>query len=502
MGKEVRTRHWFGFREWLTLATLLGAGVVVPSSAQAIFDSWLLRQQQEQCGDFAERKPSDSELSDILKRHEEWFLEVWNPLPPHQKEHGGARKKALADPRRANLCMADLSGVDLSNKNLAAANLMGANLSSSNLTDANLSWANLSGGFRGRHAFGVFPKGYFPEGNFPRSSVPRTDLSGSILIRTNLSNANFYNAILTSATFEPLTPGLSPDTRLPVLDFLATSTGLSRLRYEESPRALTELKEGLIDVGFTSQSRELAAAIKRSADLNSIQSGPGVPALSAAVSFVLLGVTCDYGAHPGIALMWLCTLLISGASAYMMSLWEPRENLGIVATWKDPEDSSSRERVSSDFFLKRAQNISNRLGWAAFIGFLVSLLLAVSLASGEGLSPYPLLELIISVTGWNRVAAGFLVAMPFWAAISIVGLFSPRFLRALAGGLWFSLIVTFRIGWRDLSLGTWLSHLQPRPYVLEPIGWLRTFAGIQSIVGVYLMGLLLLTYFRPLFEVG
>jgi hypothetical protein len=76
----------------------------------------------------------------------------------------------------------------------------------------------------------------------------------------------------------------------------------------------------------------------------------------------------------------------------------------------------------------------------------------------------------------------------------------PAFLYVARGALWFSLIISFRIGSKDLSLGTWLTHMQPRPYNLVPTGGLRVICGFQSLVGSYLLALLLLTYFRPLFS--
>ena len=42
--------------------------------------------------------------------------------------------------------------------------------------------------------------------------------------------------------------------------------------------------------------------------------------------------------------------------------------------------------------------------------------------------------------------------------------------------------------------------MQPRPYSLVPTGGLRVICGFQSLVGSYLLALLLLTYFRPLFS--
>ena len=334
-------------------------------------------------------------------------------------------------------------------------------------------------------------------------SVPRTNLSGAFLNGTDLSNANLYNAILTNAVFEPMTSSSSNGlARPPDLDLLATSIGLSRLRYENSPRALTNLRKEFSDAGYGFQARGVAAAIRRSADLNALDAGTGISTLSAAVSYGLLGITCDYGARPGRALAGLCVLLLFGAALYAGCLLRPRENFGIVAKRHKLENSGEGSCENTDFFLKSAQRMTSRLRWSICIGFLLSLLLTLPFILGEWVALYAGLEILTSATGWSRVVAGLLFAAPSWGLISVVGILWPRILRALAGGLWFSLIVTFRIGWRDLNLGTWLSRLQPRPYVLAPVGWLRTIAGIQSIVGIYLLGLLLLTYFRPLFEVG
>ena len=66
--------------------------------------------------------------------------------------------------------------------------------------------------------------------------------------------------------------------------------------------------------------------------------------------------------------------------------------------------------------------------------------------------------------------------------------------------LYFSLIVACRIGWRDLNLGTWISHLQRREYILKPTGWVRSVAGVQSVLSVYLLALWVLTYFGRPFE--
>jgi hypothetical protein len=71
-------------------------------------------------------------------------------------------------------------------------------------------------------------------------------------------------------------------------------------------------------------------------------------------------------------------------------------------------------------------------------------------------------------------------------------------LGAIAWGCYFSLLSTFQIGYKDLSIGSWIIRTQPRAFTLEPNGWLRTVSGVQSLVSVYLFAMWLLTYFgRP-----
>src|SRR5262249_40075087 len=77
----------------------------------------------------------------------------------------------------------------------------------------------------------------------------------------------------------------------------------------------------------------------------------------------------------------------------------------------------------------------------------------------------------------------------------------PRHARGLAAVGWasyFSLLSAFQIGFREFSVGTWLSRAQPRNFSLESTGWVRTVSGLQSLLSVYLLAMWLLTYFgRP-----
>ena len=69
---------------------------------------------------------------------------------------------------------------------------------------------------------------------------------------------------------------------------------------------------------------------------------------------------------------------------------------------------------------------------------------------------------------------------------------------ALAWALYFSVLSAFHFGWRDFNVGAWLSRVQPSEFVLRAGGWVRTVAGLQSLVSLYLVAIWALTYFgRP-----
>jgi len=70
--------------------------------------------------------------------------------------------------------------------------------------------------------------------------------------------------------------------------------------------------------------------------------------------------------------------------------------------------------------------------------------------------------------------------------------------RVLRAALFFSLMSTFNIGFRDINFGRWLRMLTTREYDLKALGWARTVSGFQSLLSVYLIALWVLTYFgRP-----
>jgi len=70
--------------------------------------------------------------------------------------------------------------------------------------------------------------------------------------------------------------------------------------------------------------------------------------------------------------------------------------------------------------------------------------------------------------------------------------------RAILVALQFSSYCAFNIGWREFNIGNWLSRLTRTEYSYKAVGFVRTAAGIQSLMSVFLIALWALTYFaRP-----
>ncbi len=61
--------------------------------------------------------------------------------------------------------------------------------------------------------------------------------------------------------------------------------------------------------------------------------------------------------------------------------------------------------------------------------------------------------------------------------------------------LYFSLTSALYFAWRPIVIGTRSISAQLRKYILRPTGWVKFIAGVQSVVGLYLVVLSLVTYF-------
>jgi hypothetical protein len=141
-------------------------------------------------------------------------------------------------------------------------------------------------------------------------------------------------------------------------------------------------------------------------------------------------------------------------------------------------------------------------------------LVAFEWTVGYGMSPFrPLLILLLLVPAfaplyvaaiYGRNPANLWIRRPNnainrvtldrWIPVRQVvhGDADERFLHYLRIASWFSVTCAFRIGYRDINVGDWITRLQPREYLLSATGWCRTVAGIQSLLSVYLLALAVL----------
>ena len=73
-----------------------------------------------------------------------------------------------------------------------------------------------------------------------------------------------------------------------------------------------------------------------------------------------------------------------------------------------------------------------------------------------------------------------------------------RLFRLVRLSCYFSLLQAFRVGFHEANIGDWIERIQAREYSLRATGWVRSVAGIQSLISVYLLALCVLTLFgRP-----
>ena len=406
--------------------------------------TWPLQVEGGTCrGPFAGRAPSREELEQVLAEHSRWAMS------------GGRVGK------RADLCDAALEGSDLGEVNLLEANLSGAVLKRANLRQAGLMAANLTSAvlwsadlsqailqeadLSGADLVSANLSGALLSfANLSGADLWRANLSGATLFRANLSGARLEEADLAFVVFE-LTPGSLPNTATAAL-----ARNLADMRYVETPMSLVQLREEFKKNGLRPQEREITFAIRRTQRRLSWERALNLEselplarrlfdAVEATFNFVVFEMTSAYGMSPGRPLRVLVLLILLFALAYALALQDPAGGAGGVWLVWSPDRIKREEGGSEPVLL-------TNVAWP------------------DGPGPRRILT-------WRGVL-GFAV--------------------------YFSLLSAFRIGWRELNVGSWILRLQSREYSIRATGWVRVVAGAQSLLSVYLVALWVLTYFgRP-----
>jgi uncharacterized protein YjbI with pentapeptide repeats len=164
-------------------------------------------------------KPSAAELAEILKKHAEWLKDADLDNPKFVKD-GNGNPKFANDPRRANLCEADLIGADLRGKVLAGAHLERADLRGADLRGAWLFLAHLENALlentdlKGTYLFlahldnadlvgADLPKAHLGFADLTGADLRAADLTGADLTGAQVSKAKLAGVYLTGAIYAP-----------------------------------------------------------------------------------------------------------------------------------------------------------------------------------------------------------------------------------------------------------------------------------------------------------
>jgi hypothetical protein len=287
-----------------------------------------------------------------------------------------------------------------------------------------------------------------------------TDLQNADLAEANLQDTNLGSAKLTRVIYEPNLESL------PHI-FSLLNSRLEDMVFHTSPAALLTLREAFKKAGMRAQERQLTYAVKYTERLQAWD--------------------------PSIKQTWR----------------HPNPLAKFFKMEKEPED----ERPWPERLAGKGESLFN---YALF-----------ELPSGYGLAPGRPLGLLL----------GFIpvFAVPYWVAVKCANdrhglwalvpadrlakgrgkeravLLRPHRARTwrawvrcelwtLRTSLYFSLLSAFHLGWRELTVGTWIARLQWREYTLRAKGWVRMVSGLQSLISVYLLALAILSYFGRPFE--
>jgi uncharacterized protein YjbI with pentapeptide repeats len=400
-----------------------------------------------------------ADLEAILDQHSLWIESA--------NKQGSPANLSGASLQEAELSDAELDGANLQNANLSDAKLYGAHLRGANLREANLSGAILqeadlsnaptaSNGeghpTRLEHANLSGAKLFMA--NLTYAQLDEANLSGAHLDEANLSGASLYEADLTGAILVDanLTYAQLYNAKLDNAIFLGAIlngtnyepksnpdvSGIAYARNLESMTYWSDNSSPLSQLRKEFQDNGFREAERKiSYVLNRRRAQLATP-IERWFKTIAFDWTCQYGMSPGRALRIWLTLFLICCVIYATFIHLPGKS-GLYRTDKTQKDEWPDEQIVPRQILRH----------------------------------------------------------PRW-------LIPPRFVaresRVVYWAVFFSLMSAFNIGFREIDFGRWLRLLPRTEFDLKAKGWMRTVAGFQSLISVYLIALWVLSYFGRPFE--
>ncbi|GAB4391545.1 MAG: hypothetical protein Tsb005_01780 [Gammaproteobacteria bacterium] len=346
--------------------------------------------------------------------------------------------------RQAKLNQAKLNSADFTDSDFASTYLIQADLSYSNFKQARFQWSHL---MNANLSHSNFTQSDFSEAKLLNADLRYANLTDSNFYNSNLSAADLSNAIVKDAIFTAA--NLKNTLYQPQLESLPNLVNFSMVKnfrqiqfnLQQGAPALVALRSAYEKIGMRAMERQITALIKTHEMRQAWQQG-GWGYLESSVNYLLFYLTSDYGAQPGRPLQIFMILLFLCALPYAFAIVKADRHNGIILKWLPKNNITSGD--------------DHQCYRYACLGF------------------FPVLH-----------------------HLSLL----HKLTRLIRLAIYFSLLTSFEISLgEEINFSQWISRIQKRQYSLHGTGWIRTLAGAQSLLCIYLVVLWALVYFGRPFE--
>lgn len=391
---------------------------------------------------------SRSDLDQILAKQRNWI-------------ESGNRAGSLADLSNADLHGVDLKGVNLRGANLDHVNLQHAILDRSDLSMAHLNNADLrNASLRAANLNHIQLSHAF----LTDSDLTDSNLSAALLDNADLTNANLSRALMVGAklvstdlTGSDLSDAILSDAwvrgaiyfpkKPPNAGDIAWASDLGHITWPSNSGAIFALRKSLHEGGYDDAARLVSAAIHRHNQ--------------GRWEHIFFDYSCEWGTNAKRPLELAGLFSIFFFLVYCVGLHADAARTALYLVRR-------RERAVGPKTDEYVSRLNARL-WTI---------------SG-----------LLSKVGWAKRTK----SNPE-LAIRIMGTVYAPFLVVAGYAFFFSLLSVLKIGYRGMDGARWVRMLWPREFDIRAEGWIRVVAGVQSLLGVVLVALSLLSYFGHLFE--
>ena len=431
---------------------------------------------------------TENDLQMIIKRHERWTGTAHKEgtsaeLSGSQLTGANLRSVNLseADFTKSNLNYVDFYGANLAQAvfegaKLECARLVDASLHGANLTKADLSTAMLSGARfdQARLDYAVFKNAVLLGVHFLDARMANADLSGADLTNAELngallSDANLRGAKLVGTRLHAATvdeadffEAIYETADDPVLRSIAYAKNLEYTTHRNNPEPLARLRAKFKEAGFREQERKVTFALKtRQTQFlwETCEQNKG-NCFEYWVNRLMFDLPSQYGMNPGRVLV----LILSIFGTCMVLYWcllHTSTTSGLAIVVPKLHDNQPCWLLAN--LVKKHEVFQE--GSTEYRAFKVQ---------PRDLSQYTKLNFVRHL---------------LWRESSLIWV-----------SLVFSMMSTFNIKFREIDFGRWIKLLTVKEYNVRGVGWARTISGVQALLCVYLIALLLITYFGRPFE--